>query len=96
MKQFLKAAKAAGDYVSGAAAGGAAAEEEEVDLFGSGTWIFTAIRLLCLCLVQPACFLTMSAFQKKKNVYLIFFSDGLKNNTFSQKEKLTILWNFLQ
>ena len=43
MKQFPKAAKDAGDYVSGAAAaaaaGGAAAakeEEEEVDLFGSG------------------------------------------------------------
>lgn len=36
MKQFPKAAKAAGDYVSGAAAGGAAAEEEDVDLFGSG------------------------------------------------------------
>jgi elongation factor 1-beta len=38
IKQFPKAAKNAGDYVSGAAAGGAAAkeEEEDVDLFGSG------------------------------------------------------------
>ena len=29
--------------------------------------------------------------KKKKNVYLIFFSDGMKNNTFSQKVKLTVL-----